>query len=164
MWLLAIKAMLADRSKLLTSLVGVTFSVVLVNLQGGLYLGLIEKASQLVDNGRAEIWVGHRGMNNVDISTFIPERWIQRVRSVEGVARADPYIVAFGRAIMPDGRFENVIVIGSDPASLLGNAWIMAEGDAEAVRRPDGVLVDICDAAKLGHCRIGDLREINGHR
>jgi putative ABC transport system permease protein len=164
MWLLAIKAMLADRGKLLTSLVGVTFSVVLVNLQGGLYLGLIEKASQLVDYGQAEIWVGHRGMNNVDISTFIPERWIHRIRSVEGVARADPYIVAFGRAITPDGRFENVIVIGSDPASLLGNAWVMAEGKAEAVRQPDGVLVDICDAAKLGHCQIGDLREINGHR
>jgi hypothetical protein len=29
-----------------------------------------------------------------------------------------------------------------------------AEGDAEAVRQPDGVLVDFCDAAKLGDCRI----------
>jgi putative ABC transport system permease protein len=164
MWLLAIKAMLADRGKLLTSLVGVTFSVVLVNMQGGLYLGLIEKASQLVDYGQADIWVGHRGMNNVDISTFIPERWIQRIRNLEGVERADPYIVAFGHAITPQGRFENVIVIGSDPASLLGNAWVMAEGDAQAVRQPDGVLVDFCDVHKLGNCRVGDLREISGRR
>jgi hypothetical protein len=36
MWILGIKALLADRGKLLTSLLGVTFSVVLVNLQGGL--------------------------------------------------------------------------------------------------------------------------------
>lgn len=164
MWLLALKAMLADRGKLLTSLVGVTFSVVLVNLQGGLYLGLIQKASLLIDHGRADIWVGHHGTDNVDIGTSIPERWIHRIRGIEGVERADPYVVTFGRAIMPDGRFENVIVVGSDPASLLGNAWVMAEGDPEAIRQADGVLVDIHDAAKLGDCAIGDIREINGRR
>src|SRR5215510_5735074 len=111
MWLLAIKAMLADRGKLLTSLLGVAFSVVLVNLQGGLLLGLIRKASLLVDYGEADIWVGHRHMSNVDMGTFIPERWVHRIRSVEGVERADPYIVMYGQASMPDGRHENVIVV-----------------------------------------------------
>ncbi|MCI0461427.1 MAG: ABC transporter permease [Gemmataceae bacterium] len=164
MWLLALRAMLADRGKLLTSLVGVTFSVVLINLQGGLFLGLIQKASLLVDFGQADIWIGHRRMNNVDIGTFIPERWLYRIRSVDGVARAEPYLIAFGQANMPDGGFENVIVVGSDPASLLGNASIMAEGDPAAVRQPDGILVDICDSVKLGHCRLGDRREINGRR
>src|SRR5919108_5154196 len=107
MWLLAIKAMLADRGKLLTSVLGVAFSVALINLQGGLLLGLIQKASLLVDYGQADIWVGHRHMNNVDIGTFIPERWIQRIRAVDGVERAEPYVVMFGQATMPDGHFEN---------------------------------------------------------
>jgi putative ABC transport system permease protein len=164
MWLLAIKAMLGDRGKLVTSLVGVTFSVVLVNLQGALYLGLLQKASLLVDYGQADIWVGHRHMNNVEIGTFIPERWVQRIRGIDGVERAEPYLVAFGQASMPDGGFENVIVVGSDPASLLGNAWIMEDGDPGAIRHPDGILVDYCDDDKLGHCRIGDTREINGRR
>jgi putative ABC transport system permease protein len=164
MWLLAIKAMMADRGKLLTSLLGVGFSVVLINLQGGLLLGLIQKASLLVDYGQADIWIGHRHMNNVDIGTFIPERWIQRIRGVDGVERADPYIVMFGQATMPSGKFENVIVVGCESASLLGNAWIMAQGDQRAIRHPDGVLVDACDAYKLGDCQVGDTREINGHR
>jgi putative ABC transport system permease protein len=164
MWLLAIKAMLADRGKLLASLLGVSFSVILINLQGGLLYGLILKASLLVDYGQADLWVGHRHMNNVDIGTFIPERWIQRIRSVEGVERADPYVVMFGQATMPDGKFENVIVVGSEPSSLLGNAWAMAEGDPRAIRHPDGILVDACDAVKLGNCKIGDTREINGHQ
>jgi putative ABC transport system permease protein len=164
MWLLALKAMLADRGKLLTSVVGVTFSVVLVNLQGGLLLGLIQKASLLVDYGQADIWVGHRHMNSADIGSFIPERWVQRLRSIDGVERADPYIVMFSQAAMPDGSFENVVVVGCDEASLLGNAWAMADGNPAAVRQPDGVLVDACDAAKLGDCRIGDVREINGRR
>jgi putative ABC transport system permease protein len=164
MWLLALKAMLADRGKLLTSLLGVSFSVVLINLQGGLLYGLILKASMLVDYGQADLWVGHRHMNNVDIGTLIPERWIHRIRGVEGVERADPYVVMFGQATMPDGKFENVIVVGSEPSSLLGNAWAMAEGDPRAIRHPDGILVDACDVGKLGNCRIGDTREINGRQ
>jgi len=55
MWQLAIQAMLADRSKFVTCLLGVAFSVILVNLQGGLLLGLIQKASLLVDYGQADI-------------------------------------------------------------------------------------------------------------
>lgn len=164
MGLLAIKALLADRGKLLTSLLGVAFSVVLVNLQGGLLLGMIQKASLLVDYGQADIWVGHRHMNNVDMGTFIPERWIHRIRGIEGVDRAEAYIVAFGQVTIPDGRYENVMVVGSDPSSLMGNAWIMDEGDARAVRHPDGVLVDVCDLDRLGNPRIGDFREISGHR
>ena len=164
MWWLALKALLADRGKLLMSLLGVAFSVSLINLQVGLLRGLIQKASLLVDYGQADIWVGHQHMNNVDIGTFIPERWVHRIRGVEGVERAEPYIVMFGQAKMPDGRFENVVVVGSEPASLMGNAWGMADGDPQAVRHPDGVLVDSCDAAKLGDCHVGDVREINGQR
>jgi putative ABC transport system permease protein len=164
MWLLAIKAMLADRGKLLTSLLGVAFSVVLINLQGGLLLGLLQKASLLVDFGRADIWVGHRHMQNVDIGTFIPERWIYRIKAVEGVEQAEPYVVMFSQMTMPDGHFENVVVVGSESASLLGNAWTMADGNPRAIRNPDGILVDTYDAERLGNCKIGDLRELNHQR
>src|SRR5512135_1532285 len=110
MWVLALKAMLADRGKLLTSLLGVVFSVVLVNLQGGLLLGMIQKASMLIDYGRADIWIGHRYTNNVDMGTYIPERWLYRIRGVEGVERAEPYIILFGQTVMPDGQFENTLI------------------------------------------------------
>jgi putative ABC transport system permease protein len=164
MWLLAIKSMLADRGKLLTSLLGVTFAVVLVNMQGGLLLGLIQKSAVLIDYGQADIWVGHRHMTNVDMGAFIPERWVHRIRGIEGVERADPYVVAGSQMQMANGQFENVLVLGSNSASLLGNAWAMAQGNPGAIRYPDGILVDVYDTAKLGDCRIGDLREINGHR
>jgi putative ABC transport system permease protein len=98
------------------------------------------------------------------MGTYIPERWIHRLRGIEGVERAEPYLVMFGQVTMPDGRFENVVVVGSAPASLLGNAWTMADGDPRAIRDPDGILVDVYDVARLGNCRIGDLLEINGRR
>jgi putative ABC transport system permease protein len=164
MWLLAIKSMLADRGKLLTSLLGVSFAVVLVNLQGGLLVGLLKKASLLIDHSQADIWVGHRHMSNVDMGDFIPERWVDRIRSVDGVERADPYLIAGSMAAMRDGRSELVVIIGCDPASLLGNAWVMEEGNPEAIRHPDGVLVDVHAVETLGGCKVGDTLELNGHR
>jgi putative ABC transport system permease protein len=164
MWILGIKAMLVDRAKLVTSLLGVTVAMVLVNLQGGMFLGMLGKASLLVDFGRADIWVGHRHMNNVDLNALIPERWVHRLRSVPGVERAEPYLVMTTQAAMPNGQTERVVVVGCDAASLLGNAWIMADGDPAAIRRPDAVLIDLFDAGRLGDCRVGDVREISGRR
>lgn len=164
MWLLALKSMSADRGKLLTALLGVTFAVVLVNMQGGLLLGLIRKAGMLVEHGGADIWVVHRHMNNLEMGDLISERWIHRVRSVPDVERAEPYIVGFSNMIMPDGTFQVVLVIGCEASTLMGNAWEMADGDPGAIRDPDGVFVDESDLARLGNVKIGDIREVNGQR
>ncbi len=72
MWPIALKTLVSDRGKLLTALVGVVFSIVLVNVQGGLFVGLIRKAGLLVDHGEADIWVGHKWMHNVDFPARCP--------------------------------------------------------------------------------------------
>ncbi len=164
MWLLAIKAMLGDRGKLLTSLLGVTFAVLLVNLQGGLLLGLIQKAGMLVEHGGADVWVVHKHMTNLEMGDLISERWIQRVRGMEGVERAEPYLLGFSNMIMPDGSFQVVLVIGCEPSTLMGSAWAMAQGDPLAIRDPEGIFVDESDLPRLGNARLGDIREVNGHR
>ena len=87
---LAIRTLLHDRGKLIAGLVGVVFSVVLVNIQGGLFTGLMSKASLLVDRSQADIWVGHRGMHNVDFPHDIPLRWIHRVRSIPCLLYTSP--------------------------------------------------------------------------
>jgi putative ABC transport system permease protein len=165
MWLLAIKAMVADRGRLVISLLAVTFSVVLVNLQCGLLLGLLGKASLLVDFGGADVWVGHRHMQDAETGCApIPSRWLSRIRSTPGVQRADLYVLTMSSVILPSGRAENVVVVGCDPASLLGQPQVMAAGDPRSLLLPDSVLVDADDREKFGDCRIGDLREINGRR
>ena len=164
MWSIALETLIADRGKLLTALVGVVFSIVLVNVQGGLFLGLIGKAGLLVDHGQAEIWVGHKNMHNVDFPRDIPRRWIHRVRSIPGVRRAEPYIVGFSDMTLPSGGFEGVVVVGVDRDSLLGNAWNVVKGQPEAILRPDGIIIDECEAEKLEFPEIDDVREIGGRR
>src|SRR5437867_4334670 len=154
MLLFALKTLVADRGKLVIALVGVVFSLVLVNVQGGLFLGLVRKASLIVDNCEADIWVGHRGVDNADIPADIPEAWLDRIRGLPGVVRADPYIVASSVMTLPNGDYEGVMIIGSDPASMLGSAWVFSQGSRQDLARPDSIALDELDAWRLGYPKI----------
>jgi putative ABC transport system permease protein len=142
----ALKTLLSDRGKLLTGLAGVVFSLVLVNVQGGLFLGLMRKASVLIDHCDADLWVGHRQIENIDFAHDIPEGWINRLRGLEGVERVEPYLVGKGVATLRDGGFEDVWVIGSDPATMMGTGWSFVAGSADDLRRPYAVSFDEIDA------------------
>ncbi len=160
----AIKTLLADPRKLLIAILGVAFSLVLVNVQGGLFIGMIRKSTLLIDYGGADVWVGHRGVQNADITADIPVAWLHRIRAVDGVERADAYVVAMGMLELRDGTFEGVLVVGSDPVSRLGGAWSFAEGNADRLQFPDAISIDRLDSPRLGDPAIGDLLEINGNR
>ena len=162
--MLALKTLVSDRRKLLTALLGVAFSVVLVNLQGGLFLGLIRKASLLVDHGGADIWVGHKRMHNVDFAKDIPTSWIYRLRTIEGVQAAEPYLIGHSMMTLPDGGFEPVFIIGSKKHSSLGGPRNLCDGSIDALRSNNGVTVDVYDADKLLSPQFGEIREIGGQR
>ncbi|QEF99680.1 FtsX-like permease family protein [Stieleria maiorica] len=163
-WNLAYRTLLHDRGKLIAGLVGVIFSVVLVNIQGGLFFGLINKASVLVDRSNADIWIGHRGMHNVDFAHPIPERWRHVVASVEGVEEVQPLRVEFGEMSLPNGAFENIVLVGVSDATDLGHAFRIVDGPENALDLLDAVIVDRCDSDKLSEPVVGELREINGRR
>jgi putative ABC transport system permease protein len=164
MWPLALETLIADRAKLLTALVGVIFSIVLVNIQGGFFLGLIGRASLLVDYSQADIWVGHKDMHNVDFPRDIPRRWIQRVRAVSGVKQAHPYLIGWADVTLPSGGWENSVIVGVQRGEAMGNPWNLTKNDPEAMLRTNGVIFDECEAEKLEYPAIGDLREIGGRR
>lgn len=164
MFSFAIKTLLSNRSKLLTGVVGVIFSLVLVNIQGGLYLGLMKKASLLVDHCDADLWVTHQLVENVDLAREIPESWQQRIRGLSDVRQTVPYIVGKGTASLNNGHMEDVWVIGSDPDTMLGSAWGFVDGSRADLRRPHGVSFDDVDSEKLGYPQVGDWFEVNGQR
>lgn len=164
MWFLALKTLIADRGKLVTALVGVVFSVVLVNVQGGLFFGLIGRAGLLVDHSQADIWVGHKEMHNVDFPRDIPRRWIERVRGVPGVRRAEPYLIGWSDMTLPSGGYESVVVVGVDRGNLLGNPWNITQGSPAAILQTDGVFFDECELEKLEYPQLGDVRELGGRR
>ncbi len=164
MWSIAIETLIADRAKLLTALVGVIFSIVLINIQGGFFLGLIGRASLMVDYSQADIWIGHKNMHNVDFPRDIPRRWIQRVRAVPGVKQADPYLLGWADVALPSGGWESSVVVGIQRGRLMGSPWNLDQPNSEAILRTDGFMFDRSEAEKLENPALGDLREIGGRR
>src|SRR3954453_13487617 len=107
---LAVKILMDNKARSLTTVTGVGFAVALVYVQVGLFGGLLASASVTVDNTDADLWVAARNTPNVDFGNPFPESDVQRVRSVPGVARADNLIVWFTSVSLPGGAKESVIV------------------------------------------------------
>jgi putative ABC transport system permease protein len=164
MWSIALRTLVADRGKLVTALVGVVFSVVLVNVQGGLFFGLLSKVSLLVNYSRADIWVGHRRVHNVDFPEDIPKRWGDRILAIPQVLMAEPLIVGYGSMTLPSGGYEGIVLVGCDREELLADVWRTVNAGAAHVPRADGIVVDQLEDAKLEFPQVGDVREIAGRR
>ena len=93
-----------DRARFLTTVSGVAFSVMLVLVQVGIFLGMLETASVTIDRLDAELWVTARNTANIDFANTFPESQVQKVRSIPGVLRADNLIVWFVSVALPSGR------------------------------------------------------------
>jgi putative ABC transport system permease protein len=158
------KTLVSDRSKALAGTLGVAFSLILMSMQGGLYLGLMKKASVLIDDCDADLWVGKRFVDNVDLARGIPESWRNRLRGVPGVADVRPYLVGKGTATLADGRMEDVWIIGVDAETAMGGPRSFARGSFADLRRPQGLSFDTVDRSKLGQPHVGDWLEVNGLR
>ena len=165
MWSVAVRTLIADRGKLFTALVGVVFSIVLVNVQGGLFLGLLQKAGMLVDCGEADVWVGHRRIHNVDFPRDIPRRWVHRVRAVPGVKSAEPYLLGFTEMTLPRGGFETVLIVGVERASRLGRR-VELPSTAIGIRfcRTTASWSTCAKRDKLDDPAVGELREVGRTR
>lgn len=161
---LAWRTLVHDRGKLIVGITGVVFSFVLVCMQGGLFLGLIGKASVLIDRGNADIWISHRSVNNVDFPHPIPQRWRYVVSSIGGVEEVRPLRIEFGEMSLPGGGFENVLLVGVSPVSDLGHAYQIVRGPGNALQYEDAIIVDQADSDKFLEPTVNELREINGRR
>jgi putative ABC transport system permease protein len=65
---------------------------------------------------------------------------------------------------LPSGGFEQVVVMGVEPNTLLGNVWNLVEGRPDSILQADGVIVDRWDQKKLEFPKLGETRELGGKR
>ena len=61
MFLLAQRNLFHDKIRLAATLAGVSFAVVLIVVELGLYFGFTRAVSSLIDNSQADLWVTVRG-------------------------------------------------------------------------------------------------------
>ncbi|HEX5326167.1 MAG TPA: hypothetical protein VFW75_05830, partial [Acetobacteraceae bacterium] len=81
-WRLSWRNLVHDRARLVVTLTGISFSVVLMAIQVGLLLGCIETSSGLVQHAGVDFWITSHRTINVDQSVAIPDRLRLRALAV----------------------------------------------------------------------------------
>jgi putative ABC transport system permease protein len=161
---LATKTLLHDKLRFLITVSGVAFAVTLVFVQVGLFIGLMDNASLTIDHIDADLWVTSRNTPNIDFAHQFSDTYVNRVRAIEGVARAENLIVWFMNVNLPTGAVEGTEVYAMSDFATWNFPPGLVEGDAADLRRGPYFILDDSAKKRWGEFKPGDYREILGRR
>jgi putative ABC transport system permease protein len=153
-----------DKVRLGVTLTGITFAVVLMVVELGLFAGFSLTTTGLIDHSGADLWVASLHIPYVEQGVPFSERKLYQVRATPGVASAEKYSIRFGNWKRTDGGHESVQVVGFNLDNPMGGPWNVVVGNVEDLRAPDSVLIDDIYSKKLGVTHVGQIFEINDHR
>src|SRR5215831_14549373 len=153
---LAWRNLVHDKVRLLVTVTGVVFAVVLIVVELGLFLGFTTTTSSLIDRSAADLWITGARVPYIEIGVPYSERKLSTVLATPGVRHATKYIVRFSQWQRRDGRQESVQVVGFDPDQALGGPWNLVEGRVADLKLADNVIVDDLYRDQLGVSRVGE--------
>ena len=152
----AFRLLFFSRAKLVITVTGVAFAVTLVMVQVGLFQGLLSNATVTIEQADADVWITSHNTPNVDFPQYFPDSYVDRVRSVPGVARAQNLLVAYAQMQLPTGAQEMLIVYGIDDAETWRLPWKMQEGTADELRGGHFMVLDASATRRFGPFALGD--------
>jgi putative ABC transport system permease protein len=160
MFYVALRILLYDKVRSLITLLGVVFAVGLIFAQIGIFLGLMETSSVIIDHTPGDIWITSKNNKNFDFSQPFPEYLSNQVRSEEGVLWVEKLIVSWGLIKQKEGGTEQVEIVGFNPDTGIGGPWDMKAGAAGALKNGNFAIVDESAKKRLGSIQVGDYREV----
>jgi putative ABC transport system permease protein len=160
MFYIALRILLYDKVRSVITLLGVVFAVGLIFAQMGIYLGLMEMSSVIIDNTPGDIWITSKNSKNFDFSQPFPEYISNQALSVRGVQSAEKLIIGWSMIRQKAGGMEQVEIVGYDPDTRVGGPWRMKTGYASDVKNGNFVIVDKSAMKRLGDIKVGDYRDV----
>jgi putative ABC transport system permease protein len=161
---LALRNLFHDRLRFIATVIGIVFSIVLVTVQMGLYLGFERMVTTMIDHASADLWIVPRGTKCFEDPSLLAARNQFRVRAIDGVVDAMPIVIGFADWRMPSGTTTPVFVIGSNIKSKGLLPWNVIDGDLEALSTPNAIAVDKSYFERLGISGVGSSAEIRRQR
>jgi putative ABC transport system permease protein len=157
---LAFRNLFHDRLRFVATVIGIVFSIVLVTIQMGLYLGFGRMVTTMIDHASADLWIMPHGTKCFEDPSLLNTRERYRALAIDGVVDAIPVVIGFADWRMAGGATTPVFVIGSDLRSGGLQPWDLVEGRIEALSTPRAVAVDRTYFDRLGISGIGATAEI----
>lgn len=159
MLFLARKNLFAEKTRLLISIGGVAFAVLLMFVIGGLYRGWQTKLTVYLQSLTADFVVGQQGSADTTHSmSFLPASLGATVRQVVGVTDLDDFM---GRQIMvsKDTKEYRIFLVGFDPKTGQNGPLGITAGTKDI--RDGQVVIDRAFARKSGYA-LGSTMSIAG--
>jgi len=161
---LASRNLFHDRLRFIATLVGIVFSVVLVMIQMGLFLGFGRMVTTMIDHANADLWVIPKGAKCFEDPSLLDLKLREKVAAVDGVASVVPLVIGFSDWRLDSGEMNPVFVIGTDLKEGVLSPWNVVDGDVHALSQSGGVAVDRSYFDRLGIKGLGATAEIRGRR
>lgn len=158
-----LRMMIHDRLKMLGTLFGVVFAVILCVQQLGVMFGLVNRNTMLVDRAGADIWIVPPATESLQGGALLGDSVLVRARATEGVLMAEPLLYGGGSIKLPGGGSEGVTIIGTRWPNLLGGPWNMVAGTPDALTEPDTLIFEDAKREQFGGLNLGSVREVNGN-
>jgi putative ABC transport system permease protein len=160
---LASRNLFHDRLRFVATAVGIVFSVVLVMVQMGLYLGFGQMVTKMIDHASADLWVVRQGTKCFEDPSLLSAKLERTIRGVNGVASAEPLVIGFSDWQLASGQMTPVFVVGSDLDKDGLRPWNVTQGSVKALEAPHTVAVDLSYDKRLGVSTLGATANIRGH-
>ncbi|MGD9785086.1 MAG: FtsX-like permease family protein [Hyphomicrobiaceae bacterium] len=159
---LAFRNLIHDRLSLAVTLTGIVFSVVLVAVQFGLYLGSEKTIARVLDQTRGDVWIVPLGTKSFDDPSLLAGRERFTALSVPGVESVEDLMVGFSSWRKPNGGATTILLVGSNWTEGGLAPWNIVEGSLDELLAPSTVAVDRSYFVDLGIEGNGETAEVNG--
>jgi putative ABC transport system permease protein len=157
---IASRNLLQDRLRFVGTVVGIVFSIVLVNIQMGLFLSFERMVTTMIDHAPADLWIVPLGTKCFEDPSLLDEHDRVQALAVPGVTQAIPVVIGFTQWTVPGGGTTPVFIVGSNENGPGLHPWNFVKGDLAALAAPDAVAIDATYFGRLGVTRIGESTEI----
>jgi len=152
MFFLARKNLFQEKTRLIISIGGVAFSVLLIILLQGLSIGFSNVLGQYFDTVPADLWVARANTGNMMDPSFLRFSLGPQLKGLDGVADAQP----FGMQSLTskvNGKDLAFYLISYDPASGVGKPTTVSSG--KTTPKAGEIIIDRI-VAKSNNIKIGD--------
>jgi putative ABC transport system permease protein len=130
---LASRNLFQDRLRFVATVVGIVFSIVLVNIQMGLFLSFERMVTTMIDHAPADLWIVPLGTKCFEDPSLLDQQDQARILAVPGVAAAVPVVIGFTPWTVPGGGTTPVFIVGSQENAEGLHPWKLAEGSIAAL-------------------------------
>lgn len=159
-----LRMMFHDKLKMVGTVSGVVFAVILAVQQLSILFGLLQKNTMFVENAGADLWLLPPNTELLQPGERMSDSVLHLARTVPGVALAEPLLFTSGTLKKSKGGSEPVTLVGTVAPSYLGGPWNIVAGSREALTLPDTLFFEDSEREKFDGLNLGSIREVNGHR